>query len=61
MVVLLEKSRWKLVISDGGNHNCDGYFSGNSWLLGNGPCLGFDGRFFMVLLVVKVDRKTKGK
>ena len=52
MVVLLAKSRRKVVNGGGGDHDCFGSFSGNLWLIDGGRCLGFDGRRFMIRLVV---------
>ena len=52
MVVLLAKSRRKVVNRGGGDRGCFGFLSANLWLIDGGRCLGFDGRRFMTRLVV---------
>ena len=52
MVVLLAKSRRKVVNGSGGDRGCFGFASGDLWLTDGGRCLGFDGRQFMIRLVV---------
>ena len=52
MVVLLAKSRQKVVNGGGGDRGCFGFFTGVVWLIDGGRCLGFDGRRFMIRLVV---------